>query len=414
MRILFLAPQPFFQERGTPLAVRLALQGLAARWQNRREKFEIDLLVYGEGQEIVIPGVRQFRIKTPKFLRGVGPGISIKKIFCDIILFFTALRMVTKRKPVEQYQLIHAVEESVFIALFIKLFWRIPYVYDMDSSLSLQLVEKWWWMKPFELILRAAEHLAVRNSNAVVPVCETLAAVARRQGSPDLQILTDVSLLKESTSDDAKSLLRETVGAGPNELLIGYIGNLESYQGIDLLIESFALVSDALPEARLLIIGGTKDHIARYEQIVAKLGIMRVHLLGPRPVELMRAIIAELDILVSPRTKGNNTPMKIYSYLHSGKPILATDLPTHTQVLTEEVAFLAAPSAEAFSAGLVRLVRDPGLRARLGEKAQAFAEANYTLEVFERRLNELYDRLELRLGTRDMSPTVAAQNSSRA
>ena len=45
-------------------------------------------------------------------------------------------------------------------------------------------------------------------------------------------------------------------------------------------------------------------------------------------------------MLVSPRIRGTNTPLKIYSYLRSGKPIVATDLLTHTQVLSPEVARL--------------------------------------------------------------------------
>ena len=53
------------------------------------------------------------------------------------------------------------------------------------------------------------------------------------------------------------------------------------------------------------------------------------------------------DILVSPRIRGTNTPLKIYSYLRSGKPIVATDLLTHTQVLSPDVARLVAPDADA-------------------------------------------------------------------
>ena len=56
---------------------------------------------------------------------------------------------------------------------------------------------------------------------------------------------------------------------------------------------------------------------------------------------MLASLLAQADVLVSPRTRGNNTPMKIYSYLDAGRAVLATDLPTHTQVLTPECARLA-------------------------------------------------------------------------
>ena len=64
---------------------------------------------------------------------------------------------------------------------------------------------------------------------------------------------------------------------------------------------------------------------------------------GQQPAREIPAFVQACDILVSPRIRGTNTPLKIYSYLRSGKPIVATDLLTHTQVLSDGVARLVAP-----------------------------------------------------------------------
>ena len=58
-------------------------------------------------------------------------------------------------------------------------------------------------------------------------------------------------------------------------------------------------------------------------------------------------------MLVSPRIAGTNTPLKLYAYLKTGKPIVATDLPTHTQVLTSQTALLAPPDPRAFGQALL-------------------------------------------------------------
>ncbi len=64
---------------------------------------------------------------------------------------------------------------------------------------------------------------------------------------------------------------------------------------------------------------------------------------GRRP--RFRAYLLAADVLVSPRSRGTNTPLKIYQYLRSGKPIVATRLLTHTQVLSDETAILTGATA---------------------------------------------------------------------
>jgi glycosyltransferase involved in cell wall biosynthesis len=85
--------------------------------------------------------------------------------------------------------------------------------------------------------------------------------------------------------------------------------------------------------------------------------------------------------------------MKIYSYLHSGKPIVATRIPSHTQVLTDTVAALAEPEPAAFGAVLSRVLSDRSYATSLGEEARNLAEKEYTFPIFEKRLNSLYDSI---------------------
>ena len=76
-----------------------------------------------------------------------------------------------------------------------------------------------------------------------------------------------------------------------------------------------------------------------------------MHFAGPRPVRRSAATLAQADILVSPRTLGENTPMKIYSYLASGRSILATDIGSHTQALDASCALLVRPEPGCVAAG---------------------------------------------------------------
>lgn len=392
MRILFLAPQPFYQERGTPIAVRLATEVIS-----RRREDSICLMTYDEGHNVDIPNVSQKRVRGYPRIIGIQPGFSFKKVYLDIFFFGAALREIWRCRK-KQYHLIHAVEESVFIALLAKFIFRIPYIYDMDSSLALQLTEKLPQLRFFTPLFQWLERLAIRHSLAVVPVCDALEALAAEGGASRTQILRDISLLDYNQDETAGETagapnLREEAGIQEDAEVVLYIGNLERYQGIDLLVESFARIWKEHPKAHLLIIGGADEHRTLYQTKCQALGIPkeRAQFLGPRPVSKLSVYLKQADILTSPRTLGNNTPMKIYSYIHSGVVLLATDLPTHTQVLSPEIAKLAAPTPEAFSKAMSELLSSKEERETLSNSARILAEELYTFEVFEKRLNELYD-----------------------
>ncbi|HMO04853.1 MAG TPA: glycosyltransferase family 4 protein [Kiritimatiellia bacterium] len=181
----------------------------------------------------------------------------------------------------------------------------------------------------------------------------------------------------------------------PGGIVFMYIGNLEAYQGIDLLLQAFALHHCIRPADRLVIVGGIPADVARYREKVGDLGLTAwVELRGHQPVDRMGEFFAEADVLVSPRIKGTNTPMKIYSYLDAEKPVLATDLFTHTQVLTPEVSVLVKPEPTAMAAGMRRLADSAELRAQLARLGKQLMSERYSLDAFKRSLDEMYTYVE--------------------
>src|SRR5207237_10041280 len=90
---------------------------------------------------------------------------------------------------------------------------------------------------------------------------------------------------------------------------------------------------------------------------------------GQRPAEEIPAFLDAADVLVSPRSLGTNTPLKIYQYLRSGRAIVATRLLTHTQVLKDDVAILTEATAEGLARGLVAALADPDHPRAIGGRA---------------------------------------------
>ncbi|MEO8326847.1 MAG: glycosyltransferase family 4 protein [Nitrospirota bacterium] len=380
MNILLLAPHPFYQDRGTPIAVNLVLKVLSERGDR------VDVLTFHEGRAVDYPNVSIYRIPAWPFLRNIRPGFSWKKLICDGLLGVKLIVLLCQKR----YHLIHAVEESAFMALVVKWILRIPYLYDMDSSLAQQMIEKYPRLASLSHAFTCCERQVVESASVVLPVCEALVTRIEPYHPLKVILLEDVPLLGEST--ESSLMAKEDLTASGIRIL--YVGNLETYQGIDLLLDSFALVLKEVPQSTLFIVGGEKDHRDFYHHKAERLGIDRnVYFLGPRPLEQLSAYLSQADILVSPRIKGNNTPMKLYSYLASGKAVLATNLVTHTQVINSRVAMLADPNPEPFAEGMLQLIKNQELRRTLGLAAQKLVEEKYSFPAFRMKLNAAYDYL---------------------
>lgn len=380
MKVLLLAPQPFFINRGTPIDVLLVLRALS-----ERDGMKVDAIVYPEGEDIILPNITLHRIPVPMKIKGTRPGFSLKKLLIDFLMLFFTWKMVRRNR----YDLIHAGEESVFIAMLMKRLYRIPYVYDIDSSNAQQLVEQFSWIGFMAPIFNFFEGQAIRGAIANAPVCKALCELCMKNNSNKEVILHDISLLENPDLPKTGALNEEI---GRDGLILLYSGNLEKYQGIDLLVESFSNAAQKKDDIQLVIIGGIPEDIACYKKKAADLGVGdRVHFLGPKPISELDCYLAEADILVAPRIKGVNTPMKIFSYMHSGKPVLMTNLYTHTQIVSPDEAYLANTEPELFADGILELAENPELRERLGKNGRAFVEKNHVYAAHKGRVDELYD-----------------------
>jgi glycosyltransferase involved in cell wall biosynthesis len=389
MRVLMLAPQPFFIERGTPIAVRAAAETLAGAGHT------IDLLVYHLGSQPELPeGVRLLRIPRVPLVKSVRPGPSLAKLACLAQFHREASRLARGGG----YDLVHAVEDGVFVALRLRARFGLPFVYDMDSLMSEQVAAKPVVGPLAASVFETLERAAVRHAVHCLCVCPHLRDVARRDAPNErLTVLTDFPLVepRAATGDVA-----ERVGRAHAEgrLVAAYVGNLEPYQGVDEMLRAVRTMGDTAQGVRVHVYGGPAPAMdrmrAEYADLVAA---GAVEFCGSIAVDRLGEVLSSSDILLSPRKVGTNTPMKLYGYLASGRPVLATDIVSHTQVLDASQAELVAPTPEALAAGLTRLVADPVRRDRLGRAGADLVRRRHSREVFTRTLTEVYAGIERRL-----------------
>lgn len=378
MRILLLAPQPFYIDRGTPIDVDILARALS------RQGHEVDLVCYPDGEDRSYTGLRVHRVEGPGFLRGTPPGFTWRKVLLDLSMVATAFGLARRHR----YDVVHAGEEAVFIAMLLERVWRIPYVFDMDSSTAQQMVEQLPILGPFAPVFNWVEARAIRGALATAPVCNALADLARERGARHVETLHDISQLRDPNRE-ATGFLKEQLGIeGP---IFMYVGNLQPYQGVDLLLEGASVAIGRGTAVHVVIAGGSPENIEKYRRLSDRLGTGdRVHFLGPWPNDRLDELLAEADVLTAPRIKGVNTPMKVFPYMHTGKPVLVTDLITHNQILDSSVAVLAPATPRGFADAIQQLAEDPELRQRIGREGKAFIERNHTFTAHDKRVERLY------------------------
>ncbi len=381
MRILMIAPEPFFEPRGTPFSEYHRIRALLELGHT------VDLVTYPFGTDVSLPGLRVFRCWRPPFISGIGIGPSWKKVPLDLALFVS----VCRRAFSEQYGAVHSHEEGSWFGVLIAALRRVPHLYDMHSSLPQQLTNFGYSdSRVLRTVLRWFERLAIRRSQVVIVICPQLEDVVRGidSGVPTV-LIENAPGSGDAPIAGSGAAIRRQLGIDDGAPMVLYTGTFESYQGLDLLFAAMRHVIASRPDARLVLAGGRPEQVAAAREQADACGLgSSVIFAGQRPADEIPAFLDASDVLVSPRSTGTNTPLKIYQYLRSGRAIVATRLVTHTQVLNDEVAILTRPTAEDFGGGVLDALAEPERARAIGARARQLAETKYSYEAYLARTQQ--------------------------
>ena len=402
LRALVISPQPFFSPRGTPLSVYYRNQVMAEMG------VQIDLVTYGQGEDVDIPGMRIFRIPDFPRLGKIKAGPTFLKAFLDIFIFAQTLLLLRRHR----YDFVHVHEEAVFLCLPLKKLFKFRMLYDMHSSLPQQLENfNFTRSRLIRWVFQWLEDRSLEASDAVITICPSLADYTLNK----LREPWKHHLIENSIFRPVK-LIRPTTPQTPLGKLppstVVYCGTLEHYQGIDILLEAFKSLARQVPEARLLIIGGDDCQCDRFQRMAAEIGLSeRVRFTGVVPQSEAHHWMAQAAVLVSPRRVGINTPLKVYQLLASGVPVVATDIPAHTQVLNPRVAFLVRPDSGSLAEGMRLALTDKSASKQKTQAAQDLYQTEYSESSYRKKLAHLLGQLTGRIMEPRLAPTEQIYSS---
>jgi glycosyltransferase involved in cell wall biosynthesis len=370
-----IAPEPFFEPRGTPFSEFHRIRALAELGH------QVDLVTYPFGKDVTIPGLRLFRCLRPPFIRHVRIGPSLAKVPLDFLLTLTAIR----RALTDRYDAVHSHEEGSFAGVLLAAALGVPHLYDMHSSLPQQLTNfAFSRSRLLTRIFASMERFVIRRSRVVIVICPHLEDTVRAIDRAVPTVLIENSPGSGDTPvDGSGKRIRAQWGLPDASPVVLYTGTFEAYQGLDLLFAAAAHVASRRADVRFLLAGGQPDQIRTAQALARSAGVGdSVIFAGQRPAEEIPEYLDAADVLVSPRSSGTNTPLKIYQYLRSGRPIVATRLLTHTQVLSDDVAFLAEATAAGFGDAILLALDDRARARAVGQRAKRLAETKYSYEAY--------------------------------
>jgi glycosyltransferase involved in cell wall biosynthesis len=377
-----LAPEPFFQPRGTPISVYQRIRALSDLGH------EVDLVTYHLGEDKEIRNLKILRIPNVFFIKKIKIGPSLKKIPLDFLLFLKASGLLLQNK----YDLIFSHEEGALFGVMLSQISRIPHVYDMHSSLPQQLENfDFSRSKLLKRVFLGMERYILKNSSAIIVICHDLLDQVEKEAYADKAILLENFIdfdTRDFSTEEIRQKREEFVSK--EQKIVLYAGNFQPYQGIPLLLEGAAHIHD--DRVVFVLVGESPASVERMRDKALELGVSeKVFFTGQVPASQMPLFISLADVLVSPRLSGTNTPLKIYSFLKSGKPVVATNLWTHTQVLSDQISVLVEPDAACMAEGITFALFDE----RAQEKARVakeMANRDYTYPRYKEKINQVLDK----------------------
>jgi len=378
MKILILAPQPFYQDCRISLALKTFLEALTA------EGHQSTCMRYPQGEELVIPGCRMMRVRKLPL-----PGFSWKKPF-----YKRAMAKLTDRLlQQEQFDFLIAFAGCVGLTRRLSGRYNIPYLLYLDHPVKngtpdpsfVATLQKW------------SVKRAIRQSRGVL-VSDDLLEGKVSQACPTavVQRLPNVSLYDSTTR--ARKTRKNTLAKPRGALTLMYLGDLSPQNGINLLIDTFSLACLEKEKLRLIILCTSKNDIASYRTRARKLGVAgKVKFVYTKPGADLPVYLEQADILIFPATDGAILPYEFATCLDSGRPVIATRIDMHKRVLDNSIAMLVNPVDSDMAVAVQQLIRDSHLKTLLSAQAKVKVVEEYSRISYHNRLRSFFQQVNQRL-----------------
>lgn len=384
MKILMIAPTPFFADRGGHVRIYEEMRIL------KKMGHEVTVVTYHLGNSV--PGFVVQRTPNIPWIRELGVGPNYHKLYLDILLLIKTVQLLLTKK----FDIIHAhLHEGALIAgvariLSIK---NIPIVFDYQGSLVEEMLDhgylkKRFVLQPFKWVERIAEcfpEMIIPSSPSAVLL---LKKERRKRNVVPFTDAVDTSLFRPFPESEK---LRKRLRIPKGKIIVVYLGVLSDYQGVDLLVKAIPEVVRKYPNVHFLIMG--HPNVERYQEMAGREGIGQyVTFTGKVEYALAPQYLCLGNIAVSFKKSQTEANGKVLNYMACGLPCVVSDTKVNRELLSELGVYTKLEPRD-IARKMIALLMGKKKQKLLAKRVRKRAVKGFSYETNGRKLVYLYQML---------------------
>jgi glycosyltransferase involved in cell wall biosynthesis len=350
------------------------------------------------GHEVIVVGPTrldrgQARADQRSSLRGIkriAPrgAFELLQLGYNAIVFWKLRRAIIRFKPdfiYERYALYS------FAGTITARWMKVPLILEVNTPYAQAWAQ--FFGITFERFARWMERRIFRAADQLITVTHVQADMLVREGVRRERITVCHNAIDPEWFDPQAQRvagLRDSLGLG--EVVVGFVGTMNRWQGIPAFPEVIKNVLLSCPNVNFLFVGdgefrGSFEHECRRQGFSDK-----VCFVGRKAHHEIPALVQIMDIAVLLNSNDYGSPMKIFEYLSMQKAVVAPAVAPVLEILVDGVTGLLIPPGDAIAMSdrIIKLARDSEHRRRLGEAGRDYVLKNHTWKRNAERILESF------------------------
>ncbi len=399
--VAMVAACPFPANYGTPGAIREMTETLAEMGH------DVHIVTYPFGEDLSVGTARIWRVRSWGQSRKIFVGPSFGKLLLDFLLIIQLCRVIWR----EHIDIIHAHNyEGALVGFIAKALTGRPLVYNAVNLMSDEL-PSYNFLKPAFLAVLLAnvlDWLVTKIPDYIIAITEDLRNSFITRGIDEKRVaLIPCGVNLEMFSGANGDLLRARHQLDGRPIVI-YTGVTSRFQRLDYLLQAFALVLLCEPQAHLMIVSPLRDDpdFSLNQQMADSLGLSsNITWIGGHSLSELPDYLAMAAVAVLPRPTIPGHPIKLLNYMAAGKAIVCFAGGAKGVRHMHDAYVAADHDFQELSRGIVALLRNGELAARLGAAARETVARDFDWRRLCGAVENVYQEVA---GATDESSTVTA------
>ncbi len=379
-----IAPTPYFSDRGCHVRIYEESQALT------KQGHDVCIVTYHLGRDL--PGVKVVRIAGIPWYKKLEAGPSWHKPYLDLLLLFKSLSAARSFRP----HLIHAhLHEGALLGYILKRILGLPLLFDYQGSLSGESLNHGFFRDGSLLhkFFVATERAIDRCADAIITSStEGRCELIREWGLPPEKVSTLIDGVDtEVFSVCSRSAARRELGITEDAQVVVYLGLFSSYQGVDVLFDSIAVLNGRNSKIHFLLMGFPDEE---YRKRAIEMGIADlITFTGRVPYERAPFLLSAGNVAVSPKLARTEANGKLFNYMACGLPTVVFESAVNREILGDDGIYAEYGNALALAECIEDTFNNGNMMGLLGKRVRDRAVELHSWDARARLLEKIYQEL---------------------